>query len=142
MHESDSGSRLRSDWQSATTTTTITFRPSVLWALLDPSLSRMAASAGSVSPTSDLPPAVEDESTSISLNVHVVPPWTEGQDDSRQSTSAPNAIPAANRSPPAEVNVTAEDPFHFGGTGAFDLFLDDFFTPFDIGTSDGVNLAQ
>lgn len=140
MNESGDGSRLRSEWQSATTTTTITFRPSVLWALLDPSLSRMA-SADSVSHTSRLPPAIEDESTSISLNVHVVPPWTEGQDDSRQSTSASNAVQAANGSPLAEVNGTAEDPFHFGGTGAFDLFLDDYFTPFDIGTGDAGNLA-
>ncbi|KAI1630167.1 hypothetical protein EDD37DRAFT_84703 [Exophiala viscosa] len=133
-HEGDSGNRHRSGWESATTTTTITFQPSDLWALLDSSLSQMASS-NSVSPTPALPAGVDDNSTSISLNVHVVPPWTEGQDDSRQSTSAP--IQAANGTFPVEVDATAEDPFHFAGTGGFDIFLDDLFTPFNIDTSDG-----
>ena len=92
-------------------------------------------SADCVSHAPDLPPVLDDNSTSISLNVHVVPPWTEGQDDSTLSTSAP--IQAANGTSPIEVNAIAEDPFHFGGTGGFDLFLDDLFTPFNIDTSDG-----
>lgn len=132
-NQSESGNRHRSGWEGATTTTTITFRPSDLWALLDSSLSR-AAPVDSAAPNSVMSPDENDNSTTISLNVHVVPPWTEGQADSRQSTS--NLIPGANGESPAAVNTTSEDLFHLGGAESFDPFLDDFFTPFSIGTSD------
>ncbi len=96
------------------------------------------ASFGAVPPASELsPPEVEDNSTSMSLNVHVVPSWAEGQDDLRQSTISGASQQAPNGNPATEIDATAEDPFHFGGTGAFDLFLDDFFNPFSIGPGDG-----
>jgi hypothetical protein len=77
----------------------------------------------------------EDNSTSICLNINVVPPSTEGQDELRQSASA---FPqGAEGNSPAAGNASAEDLFPLGGNGAFDPFLDDFFTPFNIGAGDG-----
>jgi hypothetical protein len=127
-HESEDGNGR--GWESAPTTTTITFRPSDLWALLD---SNLLAASDTPSPYSEIPAGTDDSNASISLNIHVVPSLTEGRDASRRRASTSLAMSNYGE---GTTNVTGNELLDFGAGGVIDPFFDDLFSQFPGGNSE------
>lgn len=130
------GSTAEQGWEGATTTVKITFRPSDLWALLDSNISGMTFADSPPSP--DVSAAGDENNTSISLNVHVVPPISEGQDVSRQSTFT--ACETSTNDTAGASNPISDDAFLDLGVGEDNVpFFDDLLSQFTGGFNDWGN---
>ena len=87
-------------------------------------------------PYPNLPAGTEDHNTSISLNVHVVPPLTEGQDVGEQLVST--SINTLNNAAAIASNTAGNEIIDFGAGGVIDPFFDDLFSNFTGVTSDPI----
>ncbi|KAK5047020.1 hypothetical protein LTR84_006962 [Exophiala bonariae] len=126
-NQGGNGSTTEEGWETAPTTVTITFRPSDLWALLDCNILGMTVANSPSSP--DLATGENENNASISLNVHVVPSISEGQDVSRQSTFAPAETSINDTAGPSE--PASDDSFlELGVVGDNVPFFDDLLSQF------------